>query len=75
MAKPKAPHKPEQPIEGTKRGRPKTGKRSDPDYQQVTAWIRRDTYRRVTDRLWKEDRREFSVLIETLLEAWLKSPR
>lgn len=56
-------------------GRPKTGKRSNPDYTQVSAWVRKDTYRRVTDRLYvKEDRREFSDLIQALLVEWLKSP-
>jgi|ERR1035438_9584618 hypothetical protein len=55
-------------------GRPKTGKRSNPDYQQVSAWIRRDTYRRAMDRLYvKEDRREFSDLVQVLLEDWLKT--
>lgn len=57
-------------------GRPKTGKRSNPDYTQVSAWVRRDTYRRVMDRLYiKEDRREFSDLIQTLMENWLKGKR
>lgn len=55
-------------------GRPKTGKRSNPDYQQVSAWVRRDTYRRAMDRLYvKEDRREFSDLVQVLLEDWLKT--
>lgn len=54
-------------------GRPKTGKRSDPEYRQVSAWIRRDTYDRVTRRLFmKENRREFSGLVQSLLENWLK---
>jgi hypothetical protein len=54
-------------------GRPKTGKRSNPDYRQVSAWVRRDTYRRAMDRLYvKEDRREFSDLVQTLLEDWLR---
>ena len=61
----------EQPPRGV--GRPKTGKRSNPDYRQVSAWIRRDTYDRVTIRLIREDRREFSDLVQTLLEDWLKS--
>ncbi len=52
-------------------GRPK-GKRSNPNYRQVSAWIRRDTYDRVTIRLVRENRREFSELLQTLLEAWLK---
>jgi hypothetical protein len=54
-------------------GRPKTGKRSNPDYTQVSAWVKRDTYRRVMDRLYvKENRREFSDLVQERLEAWLK---
>lgn len=54
-------------------GRPKTGKRSNDDYRQVSAWVRKDTYTRVQDRLYvKEDRREFSDLLQTLLEDWLK---
>jgi hypothetical protein len=54
-------------------GRPRTGKRSDPDYRQVSAWIKRDTYDRVTRRLFtRENRREFSELVESLLKDWLK---
>jgi hypothetical protein len=54
-------------------GRPRTGKRSDPNYRQVSAWIRRDTYDRVTRRLFtRENRREFSELVQSLLEDWLK---
>lgn len=53
-------------------GRPKTGKGGNPQYQQVSAWIRRDTYKRDTNRLFtKEDRREFSELVQALLEDWL----
>ena len=69
----KPTRKAEQPAVHPKAGRPKTGKRSNPDYQQVSAWVRRDTYRRVMDRLYvKEGRREFSDLVQSLLEAWLK---
>jgi hypothetical protein len=53
-------------------GRPEMGKRSNPD-RQVSAWVWRGTYKRVTDRLYvKEDRRDFSDLVQALLEAWLK---
>jgi hypothetical protein len=55
-------------------GRP-PGKRSDPEYQPVTAWIRKKTYQSVRERLLREGRGEFSVLVETLLRDWLKSPR
>jgi hypothetical protein len=54
-------------------GRPRTGKRSNPDYQQVSAWIKRETYGRVTKRLFlKEARGEFSELVEELLILWLR---
>ena len=59
--------KPPRPV-----GRPKTGKRSNPViFRQVSAWIRRDTYDRVSIRLIREDRREFSDLVQALLEDWL----
>ena len=51
-------------------GRPK-GKRTDPAYRQVSAWIRKDTYDLVTIRLVQKDRMEFSVLVQRLLEDWL----
>jgi hypothetical protein len=41
----------------------------------VTAWIRKATYQSVRERLLREDRREFSVLVEELLQGWLKTPR
>jgi hypothetical protein len=63
------------PKEKPKRlGRP-PGKRSDPAYQPVTAWIRKATYQSVRERLLKDDRGEFSVLVEELLRGWLKTPR
>ena len=61
-------------AERRKVGRPRTGKRSDPEYRQVSAWIRRNTYDRVTHRLFnREERREFSELVQELLSEWLKS--
>lgn len=56
-----------------KRGRPK-GKRSHPDYEQVTAYIRKDTHRDVKIALLSEGNgREFSELVQELLEQWLLS--
>ena len=46
------------------------GKRSDSDYRQVSAYVRRDTYKRVKLALLEEDR-EFSELVEELLQHWL----
>jgi hypothetical protein len=59
-----------------KRGRPKA-KRSDPNYEQVTAYIRKDTHTIVKIELLKSaqdgQKREFSELIQDLLEQWLES--
>jgi hypothetical protein len=52
------------------RGRPRA-KRSSPDYRQVTAYIRKDTYRAVKTVLLTEER-EFSELVESLLNDYLK---
>lgn len=52
------------------RGRPK-GKRSDPDYEQVTAYIRKKTYKQTKLTLLQiDDKRDFSQLIEDLLSAY-----
>lgn len=54
-----------------RRGRP-NGKRSSAEFQQVTAYVRRDTYRRVSIKLLdRENKGEFSELIEELLQKWL----
>lgn len=56
-----------------KRGRPK-GKRSHPDYEQVTAYIKTLTYQEVKIALLREgQKREFSELVQELLDNWLKS--
>jgi hypothetical protein len=56
------------------RGRPPrsqvAGKRGDPDYRQVSAYVRKDTHRKVKMGLLEEDR-EFSELVEDLLRDWL----
>lgn len=55
-----------------KRGRP-NGKRSNAEFQQVTAYVRRNTYRRVSIKLLdRESKGEFSELIEVLLQKWLE---
>ncbi|NWF58982.1 MAG: hypothetical protein HXY43_06655 [Fischerella sp.] len=69
-AEPKPTHQTE--VE-PKRGRPK-GKRSDPDYEQVTAYIRKETHTAVKIELLKEgEKREFSELVQELLDEWVKS--
>jgi hypothetical protein len=68
---------PEQGSETPRRmGRPATGKKSDPSYRQVTAYVRKDLYRNVSDALYDESRgldtkrKEFSELVDELLEQW-----
>jgi hypothetical protein len=55
-----------------RRGRP-PGKRSHPDFEQITAYIRKDTHHAVKIRLLQNGRQEFSELVEELLGQWLKS--
>ncbi|GAX45801.1 hypothetical protein NIES4075_68220 [Tolypothrix sp. NIES-4075] len=62
-----------EPEAEPKRGRPK-GKRSHPDYEQVTAYIKTLTYQEVKIALLREgQKREFSELMQELLDDWLKS--
>lgn len=54
-------------------GRPR-GKRSDPNFDQVTAYIRKDTHQGAKIALLQEGRgREFSELVEDLLAEWLQA--
>jgi len=56
-------------------GRPANGKKSDPNYRQVTAYIRKDLYEDITFALHQDSRgqpkrKEFSELVDELLERW-----
>lgn len=54
-------------------GRP-PGKRSNPDYEQATIYIRKDTHRAVkVALLQREDTRQFSELVEDLLQQWVET--
>lgn len=67
---PKESPEPEPP----KRGRPKA-KRSDPNFTQISAYIRKDTHRKVKMKLLEiKSERDLSELIEELLQEWLKQP-
>lgn len=46
------------------------GKRSNPDYTQITAYIKKNTHEDVMRKIYK--RQEFSELLEELLSEWLK---
>ena len=56
-----------------KSGRPR-GKRSNPDYEQVTAYIKRETYKQTKIALLQQEKiDDFSELIEQLLNEWLNT--
>ena len=77
---PPAPHKPtkaEQPTSTkvTKPGRPRA-KRSDPNFCQVTAYIRLKTYNKIKMHLLGgKDQRDFSELVEDLLSNFLTTQK
>ena len=56
------------------RGRPRDGKRSNPDYKQISALIRKDTHRAVVRVLLDDgESRDVSDLLQELLQGWLDS--
>lgn len=58
-----------------KPGRPENGKRSNPAYAQVSAWIRKDTHRQAKIKMLQNgDDRDFSDLVQDLLESWIAEP-
>lgn len=62
----------ESSVKPDKREAPKRiGKRSHPDFTQVTAYIKKDTHEEVMRKIYK--RQEFSELLEELLTEWLKN--
>ncbi|MBF2065924.1 MAG: hypothetical protein IGS39_16115 [Calothrix sp. C42_A2020_038] len=71
------PTQPPQTSEPKQMGRPKgKGKRSNPDYEQVTAYIKSATYNNVKIELLKEGKkREFSELVQEMLDDWLQGRR
>lgn len=59
-------------VETKQRGRPKA-KHSDPSFQQVTAYILKDTHKDVKIALLQQEPpQEFSELVQELLTGWLK---
>lgn len=57
-----------------RRGRPATGKRNDPEYDQTTAYVRKATYKAVRIALIEDgEEMDYSDLVERLLSKWLES--
>lgn len=48
----------------------KTGKRSDPNYRQISTYVRGDLYKKVRKRLTDEER-DFAEILDELLEKWI----
>jgi hypothetical protein len=61
--------------EATKgRGRPPTGKRSNPDWKLYSHFLKRKTQRAAVARLQADDDgRDLSDVLQELLESWLKT--
>jgi hypothetical protein len=58
-------------ISSKGKGRP-PGKRSNPEYEQVTSYLRRDTYQAVKVALLQSGgKAQFIDLVEELLDKWL----
>ena len=56
------------------RGRPATGKRSNPEWKLYSHFLKRRTQRAAVARLQAEDsERDLSDVLQELLEQWLKS--
>jgi hypothetical protein len=54
------------------RGRPATGKRSDPDYDSTTVFLKRSTKKAAAKVLLDDEKQDLSDVLEKLLSAWVK---
>jgi hypothetical protein len=62
------------PEPGKGRGRPATGKRSNPEWKLYSHFLKKRTQRAAVARLQAEDSdRDLSDVLQELLENWLKS--
>ncbi|HTN69746.1 MAG TPA: hypothetical protein VMO00_01505 [Methylomirabilota bacterium] len=60
--------------EGRGRGRPATGKRSNPEWKLYSHFLKKQTQRAAAARLQAEDNgRDLSDVLQELLEGWLKA--
>ena len=60
-------------VESRGRGRPATGKRSNPEWKLYSHFLKRQTQRAAVARLQAEDSdRDLSDVLEELLAQWLK---
>ena len=62
---------PENEIVNTPKKRKSTGKRTDPAYKQVGAYIKKDTYLQIQKLLLDKPDKDFSDLVQGLLSDYL----
>ena len=62
---------PENEIVDTPKKRKSTGKRTDPTYKQVGAYIKKDTYLQIQKLLLDKPDKDFSDLVQELLSTYL----
>jgi hypothetical protein len=66
-----------QQVEKVEEVKPKkrkcSGKRTDPDFKQVGAYIRKDTYLQIQRLLLEQPDKDFSDLVEELLTDYLNN--
>lgn len=60
-------------LEAPRRGRPRA-KRSSDDFAQATAYVKKDTYTAVKH-LLLDQKKEYSVLVQELLDDWLQKQK
>lgn len=60
-------------IAAPKRGRPATGRRSNPEYEGVMGYIPKVLYKQVKRHMLEEDIRDFSEVLEEVLGEWVKN--
>ncbi len=53
-------------------GRPR-GKKSNPEYRQVTVYLRESVHRAAQKLLLDDERKEFSELVDELVSRWVQS--
>ncbi|MDJ0569755.1 MAG: hypothetical protein QNJ53_11985 [Pleurocapsa sp. MO_192.B19] len=67
----------EQKVEKVEEAKPKkrksSGKRTDPDFKQVGAYIRKETYLQIQRLLLEQPDKDFSDLVEELLTDYLNN--
>jgi hypothetical protein len=60
------------PVVRNGRGRPATGKRSDPAFESTTVFLRRDTKNAAARLLVGEKGQDLSEVLEKLLSGWVR---